>query len=33
MSAMFGLAVLGRTGFPRDTLHRIVDNTLESLQP
>ncbi len=33
MSAMFGLAVLGRTGFPRDTLHCIVDNTLESLQP
>ena len=33
MSAMFGLAVLGRTGFPRGTLHRIVDNTLESLQP
>ena len=33
MSAMFGLAVLGRTGFPKETLHRIVENTLESLQP
>ncbi len=33
MSAMFGLAVLGRTGFPKATLHSIVDNTLESLKP
>ena len=31
-SAMFGLAVLGRTGFPTATLDGIVDSTLESLQ-
>ena len=33
MSAMFGLAVLGRTGFPKKTLHGIVDSTVESLRP
>ncbi len=32
-STMFGLAVLGRTGFSRETLDRIVDNTMESLKP
>jgi TetR/AcrR family transcriptional repressor of nem operon len=31
-STMFGLAVLGRTGFPKATLDGIVDNTLESLR-
>lgn len=31
-STMFGLAVLGRTGFPKATLDSIVDNTLESLR-
>jgi TetR/AcrR family transcriptional repressor of nem operon len=31
-STMFGLAVLGRTGFPRTTLDGIVDSTLRSLQ-
>ena len=31
-STMFGLAVLGRTGFPKATLDGIVDSTLESLQ-
>ena len=31
-STMFGLAVLGRTGFPRDTLDGIVDGTLESIR-
>jgi TetR/AcrR family transcriptional repressor of nem operon len=30
-SAMFGLAVMGRTGFSREMLDKIVDNTLESL--
>ena len=30
-STMFGLAVLGRTGFERETLCGIVDNTLASL--
>lgn len=30
-STMFGLAVLGRTGFPRETLDGIVDSTLGSL--
>jgi len=30
-STMFGLAVLGRTGFERKTLRGIVDNTLASL--
>ena len=30
---MFGLAVLGRTGFPRETLDGIVDNTMSALQP
>lgn len=30
-STMFGLAVLGRTGFPRSALERIVDGTLEPL--
>ena len=29
-STMFGLAVLGRTGFPRATLDGIVDSTLNS---
>jgi TetR/AcrR family transcriptional repressor of nem operon len=31
-STMFGLAVLGRTGFPKVTLDGIVDSTLGSLQ-
>jgi hypothetical protein len=30
-STMFGLAVLGRTGFSREALSGIVDNTLASL--
>jgi TetR/AcrR family transcriptional repressor of nem operon len=30
-STMFGLAVLGRTGFDRATLDAIVDSTLASL--
>jgi TetR/AcrR family transcriptional repressor of nem operon len=30
-STMFGLAVLGRTGFEAETLNGIVDNTLASL--
>lgn len=29
--AIFGLAVLARSGFPRHTLERFVDNTLKSL--
>ena len=32
-STMFGLAVLGRTGFGQDALNSIVDNTLASLAP
>jgi len=32
-STMFGLAVLGRTGFGQDALDSIVDNTLVSLAP
>ncbi|MCG8369677.1 MAG: TetR/AcrR family transcriptional regulator [Proteobacteria bacterium] len=32
-STMFGLAVLGRTGFPQKTLDGIVEHTLESLRP
>ncbi len=32
-STMFGLAVLGRTGFPKNTLDEIVENTLDSLRP
>ena len=31
-NTMFGLAVLGRTGFPRSTLDRIVYNTLAALE-
>ena len=31
-SSMFGLAVLGRTGFPKATLDSIVDSTLNSLK-
>jgi TetR/AcrR family transcriptional repressor of nem operon len=31
-STMFGLAVLGRTGFDRKTLNGIVDNTLGAMQ-
>jgi TetR/AcrR family transcriptional repressor of nem operon len=31
-STMFGLAVLGRTGFPKATLDSIVENTLDSLR-
>ncbi len=31
-SSMFGLAVLGRTGFPKTTLDSIVDSTLDSLR-
>ena len=30
-STMFGLAVLGRAGFPRKTLDGIVDTTLGAL--
>lgn len=30
-STMFGLAVLGRTGFPKKTLEGIIEGTLESL--
>ena len=32
-STMFGLAVLGRTGFPKETLNGIVDSTLASISP
>jgi len=32
-STMFGLAVLGRTGFSRDSLTGIVDSTMASLKP
>jgi TetR/AcrR family transcriptional repressor of nem operon len=32
-STMFGLAVLGRTGFPKSTLDGIIDSTLDSLRP
>ena len=32
-STMFGLAVLGRTGFPKKTLDAIVENTLGALRP
>ena len=32
-STMFGLAVLGRTGFPAETLNGIVDSTLASISP
>ena len=31
-STMFGLAVLGRSGFDRETLDGIVDNTLTAMQ-
>ena len=31
-STMFGLAVLGRTGFTRETLDGIVENTLKAMQ-
>ena len=31
-SSMFGLAVLGRTGFGKSTLNGIVDSTLDSLR-
>jgi TetR/AcrR family transcriptional repressor of nem operon len=31
-STMFGLVVLGRTGFPKSTLNSIVDSTLEPLR-
>ncbi len=31
-STMFGLAVLGRAGFPKKTLDAIVENTLGALQ-
>jgi TetR/AcrR family transcriptional repressor of nem operon len=31
-STMFGLVVLGRTGFPKKTLDGIVDTTLEGLR-
>jgi hypothetical protein len=29
---MFGLAVLGRSGFQRETLDDIVENTLKAMQ-
>jgi TetR/AcrR family transcriptional repressor of nem operon len=32
-STMFGLAVLGRTGFAEETLNGIVDSTLASISP
>ena len=32
-STMFGLAVLGRSGFAKTTLDGIVDNTLAALRP
>ena len=32
-STMFGLAVLGRTGFDKETLDGIVDSTLSTLMP
>ena len=31
-AVMFGLAVLGRTGFSREALDGIVDTTLASLE-
>ena len=31
-SSMFGLVVLGRTGFPKETLNGIVNSTLNSLK-
>lgn len=31
-STMFGLAVLGRTGFPKETLHGVIETTLAALQ-
>lgn len=31
-SSMFGLVVLGRTGFAKETLDNIVDSTLEALK-
>lgn len=31
-STMFGLVVLGRTGFPKETMDGIVDNTLNALK-
>jgi TetR/AcrR family transcriptional repressor of nem operon len=31
-STMFGLVVLGRTGFPKKALERIVDTTLDGLR-
>ena len=32
MSTLFGLAVLGRTGFSREALHGIVEGTLDGLR-
>lgn len=32
IGAMFGLVVLARSGFPRDTLERFVDSTLAALR-
>jgi len=32
-SAMFGLAVLGRTGFDKAVLGRVVETTLDALRP
>ncbi|MEM7433141.1 MAG: TetR/AcrR family transcriptional regulator [Pseudomonadota bacterium] len=31
-STMFGLAVLGRTGFPKETLHGVIETTIAALQ-
>ena len=31
-STMFGLVVLGRTGFDRKTLNNIVENTLRAMR-
>lgn len=31
-NTLFGLAVLGRTGFPKETLDGIIDNTLDALR-
>ena len=32
-STLFGLAVLGRTGFSRESLRGIVEGTLDGLRP
>ena len=32
-STLFGIAVLGRSGFSRETLYSVVDNTLTLFRP